>query len=263
MLSRRVVLLHGFLGSANSFDAVLDALRLDEPPLCPALYGHGAPVHLRPTYGFHDEVRRLLELIEPYSGGVRVHLAGYSLGARLALGLLSRAPQLFHSVTLVSGRRGLDTPQERADRLVADQRWARQLTQEPLRDFLTAWEQQDVFASMRHWPLELREALRRQRAAHNPAALANAIVALSLANTPSLSGELTHLFAPTTVLAGEQDPKFVALGKDLASRMPNGKFVVVDRAGHQLLIERPDAVAAAIRQGLDNAERILESSPDL
>lgn len=264
MRRARLVLLHGFLGNPRSFGNVTDLLELDEPALCPALYGHGAPVACRPTYEFHDELKRLITLVEAYSGGFPVHIAGYSLGARLALAMLVHAgPGLFGSATLISGRRGLDGLSERQARLATDERWARRLRELPMREFLLEWEQQPVFASMQRWPPEMVERLRVERLAHDPSALADALMALSLANMPSFRQELSAVGVPVTLLAGEEDTKFVALGEELAASLPNAKFVVVDGAGHQLLIERPDAVAAAIRQGLDHAERNVEKSSDL
>ena len=260
-MDSRLVLIHGFLGNARSFEEVTQLLHLDEPAFCPKLYGHGAAVALRPNYEFSDEIRRLIALIETYSRGSPVHIAGYSLGARLSLALLAKAKGLFHSATLISGRRWLDTQGEREERLSEDQRWAERLRTTPFHEFLWAWEQQPVFASMRNWALEKRESVHQERSAHDPLALAQALTAMSLANMPNLVDELALIDIPVAVLAGREDAKFVALGQELVSSLPKGKFVVVDEAGHQLLIERPDAVAAAIREGLDHAQRYMESSP--
>jgi 2-succinyl-6-hydroxy-2,4-cyclohexadiene-1-carboxylate synthase len=257
-MGSRLVLIHGFLGDVQSFQAVTQRLELNEPAFCPALYGHGAAVALSPHYEFGDEVRRLIALIEGYSGGTPVHIAGYSLGARLSLALLAGARGLFHSATLISARRWLDTQAEREARLGEDQRWAERLRTTPLPEFLWAWEQQPVFASMQSWALERREGLHQERSVHDPLALAQALTAMSLANMPNFADELALIDIPVVVLAGRKDAKFVALGQELVSNLPNGKFVVVDEAGHQLLIERPDAVAAAIREGLDHAQRYME-----
>jgi 2-succinyl-6-hydroxy-2,4-cyclohexadiene-1-carboxylate synthase len=51
---------------------------------------------------------------------------------------------------------------------------------------------------------------------------------------------------PATVLAGAEDPKFVALGERLAAALPDATLVVVPRAGHGLPRETPDAVVTAI-----------------
>jgi len=57
---------------------------------------------------------------------------------------------------------------------------------------------------------------------------------------------LGELPAPTTVLAGERDAKFTALGERLAATLPAARLRVVPGAGHRLHLEAPDAVAAAL-----------------
>jgi pimeloyl-ACP methyl ester carboxylesterase len=51
---------------------------------------------------------------------------------------------------------------------------------------------------------------------------------------------------PATVLAGANDPKFVALGERLAGALGDAELVVVPGAGHGLPRETPDAVVAAL-----------------
>jgi 2-succinyl-6-hydroxy-2,4-cyclohexadiene-1-carboxylate synthase len=56
-------------------------------------------------------------------------------------------------------------------------------------------------------------------------------------------GELTM---PAAVLAGERDPKFVALGERLAANLSAGRLVVVAGAGHGLPREAPEAIVTAL-----------------
>jgi 2-succinyl-6-hydroxy-2,4-cyclohexadiene-1-carboxylate synthase len=49
-----------------------------------------------------------------------------------------------------------------------------------------------------------------------------------------------------TVVAGERDGKFVALGRRLAAALPDAELVIVPGAGHGLPREAPEAVAEAI-----------------
>ena len=242
----RLVLLHGFLGSPQTFDDVLAAI---EPPplaLAPALYGHGGVREDQVERDFDAEVARLAQLIALKVSERPAHLVGYSLGARLALALLARAPQCFGSATLVSGRRGLDSADERQRRWNSDLQWAARLRSEPLSEFLDAWESQAIFASLRDVdPVRLRR-LREQRLRHHPEGLARALLGLSLSKMPRFADELCQVRVPVTIVAGALDPKFVALGHDLLSRLPRSKMVVVQGSGHNVPIERPDAIAAAI-----------------
>ena len=48
-------------------------------------------------------------------------------------------------------------------------------------------------------------------------------------------------------MAGERDEKFRALAERMAAAIPDCRCEVVDGAGHAVQLERPEAVAAAIR----------------
>ena len=248
----RVMLLHGFLGGPEFLD-VLARLHGPISPFSPALYGHTGRLEPKPLPSFEAETDRLACAIEDRFGSAPVHLVGYSLGGRLALSLLVRAPALFCSATLISARRGLDTPAEREHRLLADAHWARCLRTLPLSRFLDAWEKQTIFAPMHRVAPDKLRTLREQRLKHDPEALAQALIGLSLSRMPSYAGDIAHISVPVTLVSGSLDEKFVALGRDLASRLPNGRFVVVNGAGHNVPIERPDAVACAIVEGMNHA----------
>lgn len=59
-------------------------------------------------------------------------------------------------------------------------------------------------------------------------------------------GEIT---APTLVITGAEDrmtpPKF---GQWLAERIPGARFVLVEGAGHMVMLEKPDQVASAVQE---------------
>jgi pimeloyl-ACP methyl ester carboxylesterase len=57
---------------------------------------------------------------------------------------------------------------------------------------------------------------------------------------------LGEIEAPTLVLAGERDAKFLALGERLASAIPDATLEVIADAGHSVHLEQPTATAATI-----------------
>ena len=251
------MLLHGFLGCPESFQDVVGILGEAIAPYAPTIYGHGGHPEAESTCDFESETARLLCLVERHAAAKPVHIAGYSLGARLALAMLIRAPRLFHSATLISARRGLDSTEERKRRWASDLGWAQRLRNQQLSDFLDVWESQPIFSAVLRFAPDRLRWLREQRLRHDPEALAQSLLGLSLAKMPSYSDELSRVRVPVTIVAGASDRKFVELGEDLQSRLPNGNLIVVDGAGHQLPIERPDAVAAAITEGMNHDPRIM------
>ena len=231
-----LVLLHGFTGSPASWNPVVASLA--ETAVCPPLLGHGAPETGR-VQSFDGEVARLLSALpeEP------VHLAGYSLGARLALALALAYPERIRQLTLVSGQPGLASEAEREERQRADAGWCTLLETRGLEAFVDAWEAQPLFATQRRVPAELRARRRRERLGHDPLGLARSLRVTGLAEMADLRPRLASVRTPVTVLAGELDPKFLALGRAMSVSFLRGRLVVAPNAGHDLLLEAPDLVA--------------------
>ncbi len=238
-----LVLLHGFTGSPRSFAAVLDRLP-GTPALCPALLGHGAAAPFATS--FDAEAERLLSLLPPEP----VVLAGYSLGARLALRVATLDPLRVRHLVLVGAHPGLATDGERAERRAGDARWAALLRTEGLASFVRAWEAQPLFASQAELAPGLREARRTERLGHDAEALARSLEVLGLGSMPDQRPHLPGLDVPVTVMAGELDTKFLALGQSLAAALPRATLRLAPGAGHDLLLERPDRVADALDSAL-------------
>jgi pimeloyl-ACP methyl ester carboxylesterase len=82
-----LVLLHGILGSERMWSHVVPLLAQHYDVIAPTMLGHrgGRPATVRPTRMAHivDDARRLLDEL----GLEQVHLAGNSLGGRVALEL--------------------------------------------------------------------------------------------------------------------------------------------------------------------------------
>lgn len=236
-----VVLLHGFTGSPDSFGEVRERLA-SRPTLSPRLLGHGerAPG----VDGFEAEVDRLARLLpdEP------VILAGYSLGARLALGITSRHPKRVRSAVLVGVNPGLRSAAEREQRRAEDRTWIELLETGGLDAFIAAWERQPLFASQTSLPERVRERRQNERRAHDPRELARSLRLTGLAEMPDYWADLPRITQPVTLLAGENDEKFRNLASAASKLLPRGRFEIAGGASHDVLLERPDLVAVAIEQ---------------
>lgn len=241
-MTQPLVLIHGFTGCAASWDGVRRSL--DTAPALVSPIGHGEPGAPHPNLQtWEQELERLVATFP----AAPVHLAGYSLGARLALGVALAFPARVARLTLISGHSGLVTDAERAERRAADARWCDLLEGEGIEAFVDAWEAQPLFASQAAVPAELRARHRAQRLAHDPRALARSLRVTGLAEMPDYGPRLASLTPPVTVMAGELDAKFLALGRATTERAPGSRFVVAPSAGHDLLLERPDLVALVLR----------------
>jgi 2-succinyl-6-hydroxy-2,4-cyclohexadiene-1-carboxylate synthase len=234
-----LVLLHGFTGSAESWSDVLVRLPT-RATQCPALLGHGAVADGVRT--FDDEVDRLAE-------GLRdapVHLAGYSLGARLALGIAVRHPERVARLTLIGVHPGLTSESERDERRRADARWIELLETCGIEAFVDAWSAQPLFATERRLPEALRRRRHLERLRHDPKELARSLRVTGLAEMPDLRPHLSGLRVPVVLLTGALDPKFSALAEELSLVLSRARHTIVSGAGHALLLERPDLVATEL-----------------
>lgn len=220
----RAVYLHGFLGDPAVWGPDVDAI---------ALPGHGGgPVW--PTW------RDNLSAIAAGIGEADL-VIGYSLGARVALGLV--AERYIARAILISVNPGIP-PAERAARRASDAAWA-QHARTDFGAFLDAWEAQPLFATQPRVPAELRAERRARRLRHVPDQIARSLEVMGLAEMPDYRGAITA--ERTALIVGEDDPKYVGIAR--AYPVPCS---VITGAGHDPTLEQPEALAAAIatlRQG--------------
>lgn len=227
-------------------------LPADATVFMPALLGH-AGVAAGPVAGdFTAEVDRLAQLTRS-AGLERAHLAGYSLGGRLALGLLLEHPGLFASATLIGAHPGLESPGQRTERARADARWRQLLQEGGIEAFVDAWERQPLFASQQSLPDYLLAEQRRERLAHDPDGLSRALARLGLSQMPAYGPRLETLRVPIELITGALDARFTDLASGMLERLPDARASVVPDAGHNVVLERPAVVADALRRSSEAA----------
>ncbi len=232
--------LHGFTGTGGS----VDVLDLDSP-VSPLLGGHG-PMPDLSRGSFEAEVNHWLAVVR--SLGCRVHLLGYSMGSRLALAMLLRAPELFCRATLLGVNPGLESAEAREERKSWEMGWVRILQQEGLAAFESAWSSQALFATQRFANSQIRQAQREARLSHTSEGLAHAMRSLGLGQMPNFWTQLETLRVPTRLIVGGEDGKF----RDIAARMASiSSFFQVSEitgVGHNPILESAPAVRRIIDQ---------------
>jgi 2-succinyl-6-hydroxy-2,4-cyclohexadiene-1-carboxylate synthase len=165
---------------------------------------------------------------------------GYSLGARVALGLVAGG-HVARGV-LVSVNPGIADP-ERAPRRAGDAVWAERLRRHGLADFLDAWQAQPLFATQARAPADRRAARRTRRLALDPEQLAQSLEAMGLAEMPDYRALVDDRVA---LIAGADDAKYVAIARALPARLE-----VLAASGHDPTLEQPAALAAAIARAVE------------
>ena len=233
-----VVLLHGFAGTRRAWDPVVERLDRERyTPLAPDLRGHGDARDARPV-SFEACVADVLA-----AAPERFVLCGYSMGGRIAQHVALAAPERVERLVLVATTAGIADDGERAARRADDERLAAFADGATIEQFADRWTAQPLFAGT---PPDGRAHLARGPAAQRPARAGRRPARHGHRRDGAAVGAPADADVPATVLAGAEDPKFVALGERLAAALPDAELVVVPRAGHGLPREAPDAVVTAI-----------------
>jgi 2-succinyl-6-hydroxy-2,4-cyclohexadiene-1-carboxylate synthase len=237
----RVVLVHGFTQTLAAMEPLARPLRERHEVVRVDLPGHGGSAAIR--VGFAEAAALLGR-----AGGHAAYL-GYSLGGRLCLRLALDRPDLVRALVLVGASPGLDDPAERAARRASDDALAAELEQIGLERFLDRWLAQPLFATL---PLE--RAGRADRLANTTQGLAASLRLHGTGAQEPLWDRLAGLRPPARLLAGAADAKFAALAERMAATIgSSARVALIPGAGHAAHLERPDEVAALVRDFLNAA----------
>ena len=243
------VLIHGFSGSPESWRRVADRLRVRT--YAPAVCGHGTCASVADS--FEAEVERLAAEIRAAVPAPR-YLAGYSLGGRLALGMLLRHADLFVGAAVVGANPGIDGEEEREARRTADEAWACLIEERGLDAFDREWSKLPLFRSQQRLEATLVEEQRTIRLGHDSAALAAAMRTLSLGAMPDYRSGLVGIRCPVELVAGGEDPRFIALARMMAGLMPAATFRLVAGSGHNVPLEAPTELACLLNRALERGD---------
>lgn len=230
-----VVLLHGFGGTHRAWDGVIRHLPPERyRPLAIDLPGHGEYAEAERPISFAGCVDHVLA-----RSPERFALCGYSLGGRIALHVALAAPERVSRLVLVASTAGIKGDVERAERSAGDHRLADELERGSFEDFIERWRTQPLFADE---PPEVGALAREDQRRNRPDALAAVLRGVGTGEMTPLWDRLRELRMPVTVIVGDRDAKFQALGRRMVDLMPDAELIVVP-GGHRLPLENPAAVA--------------------
>ncbi len=231
-----IIALHGFTGTP----AMWDKIGLTGP----ALLGHSPDTYASGKESFADEVKRLTNILPTQP----VHLVGYSLGARLSLAIALAHPERVRALTLIGCNPGIEDEKERMQRIANDSQWCERLRTGDIDAFVDAWQGLPLWASQGRLPVAIRQALRRQRLAHNPEQLARAMTALGTGAMPAMWTSLDTLAIPVQIVAGALDAKYTEIGQRMYQALQNATLHSIANAGHNPVLEQPQSVLGVINE---------------
>ena len=230
-----LVLLHGSLCAMETFEALRRALVDRHRVFLPERRGHGRTPDVDGPYGydlFTDDTIAFMETV----GLPRAHLLGFGVGATIGLLTAIRRPDLVASLVHVGQPVRLDGIQPELRNLVGLDAMPQGVLPPILRELYEAVTPDAVD----HWDIVLDKAWQMVR------------------TEPDLDiAGLAAMRVPTLVIVADHDIPTMPHAEEISRALPDGRLVVVPRAGHWLPMERPDALAPHIREFL--AEHSLAS----
>lgn len=241
-----VVFIHAFPLNRRMWSPQVERLRGHARVIAVDLPGFGRtpPVEAASIGDFADAVAGALDRLEI----TRAVVAGCSMGGYVAQALAVRHPARVAALGLANTRARSDTPEVRARReelvaLVRRQGMA-----------LVADRQLPKLLSRRGLSHPAHVGLVREMIGEaTPQGLITA--AAAMAARPDMTHALPAITCPATVIAGTEDAIIpVAEAEEMAARLPRGRCVCLEGAGHLANLEMPDEFTAAI-------DALLEGDP--
>jgi 2-succinyl-6-hydroxy-2,4-cyclohexadiene-1-carboxylate synthase len=248
---RRVSVLHGLLGHPEALGPFCSSVTaaLDVPTRAVLLPGHSESPWGMEHRSFEEVVLALAS--NAFLNGADDELiVGYSLGGRLALGLLAHVEPA--AVVVIGAHLGIADPQERLSRRRWDLEKAAQVRDLGVEKFAGEWEQEPLFASQRALPEATLAVQRRARSRHLAEGIAWCFDVLGTGQMPELLPRVRAHRSRVQIVVGAKDAKFIAHYEAFPELSP----IVVPQAGHNVLLERPEALVEVVR----NVARLIQGN---
>ncbi|MGL4240009.1 MAG: 3-oxoadipate enol-lactonase [Beijerinckiaceae bacterium] len=238
------ILFSNSLGTTHRmWDEIVAELAIDFRCIRYDTRGHGKSTHDGRAFSIADLADDAVALLDNL-GLEAVHFAGLSLGGMTGQALAIRYPDRLKSLTLMATSAFMPTQTAWNDRAALVRREG---TAAIIEATLQRWFTPPFIAAG-------SAALRRVRDEfvaidrEGYAACCEAIGAMDLRS------ELSKIKAPTSIIAGRDDPATpVAMMEEIAAAIPGARLAVMPEAAHLLAVEQPAATVEIVRSFISKA----------
>jgi 3-oxoadipate enol-lactonase len=235
-----LVLVHGLADDHRAWRKLLPWLALDHRVVAYDLRGHG-----RTPAGAADGTLAQLgaDLVALFDALEieRADLCGFSLGGTIVMRAAIDHPERVNRLLAVA-------TSSRVGRAAADWYGQRaQLADEGSRKLHPTLEQ-DTREQFVNCPAEFEDHWRiRRQSTADPAGFANGCRAMVRLNAEPLDPELDRIESPTLVVAAELDQHCPPIaGQIIVERLPGARMEIIPDSGHQVEVEQPQRLSAAL-----------------
>jgi len=246
--------LHGYGGSSTDWKETTLLFGHEYQLVAIDLPGFGKSSKPRTDKFYKTEF--LLQLIDDILnklGVVDIVLVGYSMGGRFALQFANHYPDKMRALILESSSPGIKTLSEQMLRKKSDAELIAFIKNNSLKTFFTFWQNQTLFASQKNLPLKKLEAIQKSRILSNSKrGLINSLSNFGQGEMENLWQDLHKINIPTLLLSGNLDTKYTSLQNEMNKLFPNSTHKIIDGAGHNLHLEKPQVFVNLIKEFLQS-----------
>jgi 2-succinyl-6-hydroxy-2,4-cyclohexadiene-1-carboxylate synthase len=168
------------------------------------------------------------------------------MGGRVAIALLHKYSERFHKVVLESCTPGIDNAIERDKRKVLDANLAKKITTIPLEEFLKSWYDNPLWGNIRQH--KNFEHLLQKRLNNSVSKLAQSLVSMGTGTQESYWDAIKTFQFSTIFIAGEQDLKYTAIGKQMCASNKHIQLTIVPAAAHNIHFEKEHTFLAILNK---------------
>ena len=241
-----LLMLHGFMGSADVFNPLIEPLKTFCNPITIDLAGHGRTEtpDVDGILSCENKVNQLQSVLDRLSFS-NLFIYGYSMGGRLAFQLISNSSDYFDGAIIESAHCGIKEEDQRQERRLLDSARA-DSAESGYPEFVDNWIKLPLFANTPKKAAENYETIIR---AQSPALMARSLREFGSGVMPAVCNNLPLDF-PIHLISGSLDTKYVQLQKDVADQSVNFNHHIIEEAGHRVHADKPLEVVNIIKDAI-------------
>jgi 2-succinyl-6-hydroxy-2,4-cyclohexadiene-1-carboxylate synthase len=243
-----ILFLHGFTGSSNDWNDIINLLPAEVQVVTIDLIGHGKSDSPKLSLQYSSEAMsaQINSIIENLNLE-KVILVGYSMGGRAALTFQKKYPQRIAGLILESSSPGISNFTERQKRIENDDRLSAMIEKDGLEKFTEYWMSLPIFQSQKHLSEEVLKKIKTEKIKNNPTGLVNSLKGFGQGTMPHLWDDIQKIKCKVLLITGESDERYTQINAVMKTKMINAEHKIVANAGHNIHLEKPEVFVSLLK----------------
>ena len=242
--------LHGFLGSNNSWDEIIQLLSKYSITLDITGHKKNSFNEKDINYSIDNWCCDLKSQLDKESIKL-INLCGYSMGGRLAISFANRYPSLIKNLILESTTAGIKSKKQRMIRYKSDLILCDNIISD-YKKFILEWEHLPLFKNQYKKNKNGCIQQHKIRLAHNPLQISKSLKIFSQGKLADCYSSLSEFSFPINIITGQLDEKYTYIGKLMHSLCKNSTHHILD-CGHNVHLEEPILYTQIIKNILNES----------